>query len=170
MQAALYPTKRADTEWNDYFKSPLNHPVLFPTVARLLSWAQSPTKKIANYQLKLFLKSSWDGERPDHYFEEAHNMRYLFTPSQRIWGEMPAPGSMDLLQYKQGMRKKMLKKENRARVLSTKTVRDIKQSLVALLQNCALAQELLHSTVERYNCWSKKKKKKELTYSGAITD
>lgn len=40
-------------------------------------------------------------------------MRYLFTTSQRIWGEMTAPGRMDLLQYKKGMRKKMLKKEKR---------------------------------------------------------
>lgn len=60
-------------------------------------------------------------------------MRYLFTTSQRIQGEMPAPGSMDLLQYEKGTREKMLKKGNRGSVLSTETVRDIKQSLVALL-------------------------------------
>jgi len=37
------------------------------------------------------------------------------------------------------MRKKMLEKASRGLALSTETVRDIKQSLVALLENCILA-------------------------------
>jgi len=91
---------------------------------------QSPTKTSANYQLKLFLKSKCDGDRPKHHFEETRNIKQGFATTQGTLGEMSAPESRAYCNLSLPGERKCWRK-SRGLLLSPETARDIKQSLVA---------------------------------------